>query len=64
METNKKPVGMAFIIQLKYKAFASAIQQLIEQQFVVVVVWKGIHSMSVTNSTGPEGLSFYYTKLL
>ena len=30
----------------------------------VVVVWKGIHSRSDTNTTGAEGLSFYYPSLL
>ena len=31
---------------------------------VVIVIWKGIHSRSDTNSTGAEGLSFYYPRLL
>ena len=31
---------------------------------VDVVIWKGIRSRSDTNRTGPEGLSFYYRKLL
>ena len=31
---------------------------------VVVVVWKGIHSRSDTNRIGPEGLSFYWPRLL
>ena len=31
---------------------------------VVVVVWKGIHSMSDTSRTGAKGLSFYYPRLL
>ena len=33
-------------------------------KIVVVVVWKGIHSRSNTNRTGPESLSFYYPRLL
>ena len=32
--------------------------------FVVIIVWKGIHSRSDTNRTGAEGLSFYYPRLL
>ena len=32
--------------------------------FVVVVVWKSIHSRSDTNRNGAEGLSFYYPRLL
>ena len=31
---------------------------------VDVVIWKGIRSRSDTNRTGPQGLSFYYRKLL
>ena len=31
---------------------------------VVVMVWKGIYSWSVTNRLGAEGLSFYYRRLL
>ena len=38
--------------------------KLIAHLFVVIVVWKGIHSRSDTNRTGAKGLSFYYPRLL
>ena len=38
--------------------------KLIAHLFIVIVVWKGIHSRSETNRTGAKGLSFYYPRLL